>query len=76
MLLRDKILSYGVYLKWGLNLNQYPVINQLLLNIGIDANQYAQGGMCFAFVNNVNGTGSKVTILENVDTYFGNFSLM
>ena len=32
--------------------------------------------MCFAFVDNVNGTGSKITILENMDTYFGNFSLM
>lgn len=76
MLLRDKNLSYGVYLKWGLNLNQYPVINELLLNTGINANQYAEEGMCFAFVDNVNGIQSKITILENMDTYFGNFSLM
>lgn len=76
MLLRDKNLSYGVYLKWGLNLNQYPVINELLLNIGINPAQYPEEGMCFAFVDNVNGTGSKITILENMDTYFGNFSLM
>ena len=76
MLLKDKNLSYGVYLKWGLDLNSYPVIRELLLNIGIDPAQIVEEGKCFVFVDNVNRTQSMITTLESMDTYFGEFSLV
>lgn len=76
MLLKDKNLSYGVYLKWGLDLNQYPVIRELLLNMGVNPQQIAEEGKLFVFADNVNGYQSKITTLESMETYFGEFSLI
>ena len=76
MLLKDKNLSYGVYLKWGFDWNAYPVLKELLFNIGVNPAQVVENGKCFVFVDNVNQTQSMITTLENIDTYFGEFSLL
>lgn len=76
MLLNDKNLSYGIYLKWGFDWNAYPIVKELLFNIGIDPAQVVENGKCFVFMDNVNKTRSMITTLESVDTYFGEFSLL
>lgn len=76
MLLKDKNLSYGVYLKWGLDINASPVVKELLLNIGIDPNQVFEAGKCFVLADNVNQSQSMITVLESMDTTFGEISLM
>lgn len=76
MLLKDKNLSYGIYLKWGLDLSQYPEITELLTNIGVDAVSCIQEGMCLMFVDNINGVQSKISTSESMNTFFGEFSLL
>ena len=63
-------------MKWGLDLNQYPIIEELLFNIGVNPQQVAEEGKLFVFADNVNGYHSKITTLESMETYFGEFSLI
>lgn len=75
MLLNDKNLSYGVYLKWEMDLEEYPVINELLLNMEIDRKQVKEEGKLFVFLDRVNEEFSMITDFEEMDTYFGKFEL-
>ena len=76
MLLKDKNLSYGIYLKWELDLSTSPVTRELLLNLGVEPSKVFEAGKCFVFVDNVNHSQSMMTVLESMDTYFGEMSLL
>lgn len=76
MLLRDKSFSYGVYLKWGFDWNAYPVIKELLLNMGVNPDMVVENGDCFLFVDTMNQTQDSITMLETMDSSFGEFSLV
>ena len=76
MLLNDKNLSYGVYLKWELDLEEYPLIKELLLAMDIDREQVKEEGKLFVFLDRVNEEYSMITDFEEMDTYFGNFELL
>lgn len=76
MLLKDKNLSYGIYLEKDLDMNTEQIINELLLNIGIDMVQVLEQDKCFVFVDNVNQNQGMITISESMETYFGEISLI
>lgn len=76
MLLNDKNLSYGVYLKWEMDLEEYPVINELLLNMEVDRQKVKEEGKLFVLVDRVNEEFSMITDFEDMDTYFGKFELL
>lgn len=76
MLLQDKNLSYGIYLRPGIDWNTLPIMRELLMNIGVDFEQMLQDETRFVFVDNRNNTKKTMSVVEKMDTNFGEFALL
>lgn len=74
MLLNDKNLSYGIYIKPWNQVGNYPVLNQLLTNIGIDITQIPTEDI-FIVVDNMTGERQEMRLFETLDSRFGQFSM-
>ncbi len=74
MLLNDKNLSYGIYFKpWNLITN-YPILIELLNNIGIDYSQIPNEDH-FLLVDNVSQERKVMKLFETMESRFAEFSM-
>ena len=74
MLLNDSSFSYGIYLKpWG-QTSSYPVLLELLKNLGFDEGNFP-GEDCFVFVNKEEDQRQELKLFETLENEFGEFSL-
>lgn len=76
MLLYDKNLSYGIYLKQGGNLEEQPVLIELLNNIGIDYSQIPEEESYFVFADNLKQEIIMIKPGESMETSFGNITMI
>ena len=74
MLLNDANVSYGIYFKPWNTITQYPVLLNLLENMGIDFSQIPNED--YFYVKDALGNKEHVLkLFETIDTDFGEFSL-
>lgn len=74
MLLSDKNFSYGIYFKPWNQISSYPVLVELLNNMGIDYSEIPNEDY-FLVVDNVNNERSEMRLFESLETKFGEFSM-
>ena len=74
MLLNDTSFSYGIYFKPFNPITSYPVLVELLQNMGIDFSQIPNEDY-FLFVDNQNGTRHEMRLFETLEYRFGEFSM-
>lgn len=74
MLLNDRDLSYGIYLKPRSRILEYPILVKLLGNMGIDYSQIPNEDY-FLIKDRIYEKEAVLRLFETVDTTFGEFSL-
>lgn len=74
MLLSDKDFSFGIYFKPWNQIASYPVLVELLANMGIDY-QMIPNEDYFLLVDNVTGERKEMRLFEPMESKFGEFSM-
>ena len=74
MLLNDKDFSFGIYFKPWNTIGSYPVLVELLNNIGINYSEIPNEDY-FLLVDNVSGERKIMRLFETMETKFADFSM-
>lgn len=74
MLLNDKNISYGIYIKPWNTIGNYPVLVELLSNIGIDYSQIPNEDI-FLLIDNVKNERKEMRLFETMESRFAEFSM-
>ena len=74
MLLSDKDFSFGLYFKPWNQIASYPVVVELLANMGIDYSVIPNEDY-FVLVDNITGERQEIRLFETLESNFGEFSM-
>lgn len=74
MLLSDKEISYGIYINPNTDWSPYPVLLQLLENMGINVEQLPKE-QCFLLKDYTEEKEEIIPLFEEVETNFGTFTM-
>ena len=74
MLLNDSSFSFGIYFKPWSQIAQYPVLVELLGNMGINYSEIPNEDL-FLLMDKVNGETREMRLFENMESEFGTFSM-